>query len=220
MTGEMAFGDGHRGQAPAKRALLLAMYDITQAAAGNVPENTVLQPAGTPRNRYLLSSLPSTVRSQLERIISSRVLIAVGQKTESLEQGIGRAVETMWAHERLQTLCQSYDCDTLDQLPRDLVRAQPLPSRAVTTLDIERLALDVPGTHVRRARAWANVHPDFPCLDASGTVTLVIVPELPLGRPRPSRGLLASVQRYLDWRRIVTTQIKVVGPRYVEVRSD
>jgi len=46
----------------------------------------------------------------------------------------------------------------------------------------------------------------------------VIVPELPLGRPRPSEGLRELVRRYLDRRRIVTTRIEVVGPRYIALR--
>jgi predicted phage baseplate assembly protein len=74
---------------------------------------------------------------------------------------------------------------------------------------------------VRRARAWANLDPNFACFDAEGTVTVVIVPALPRGRPRPGRGLLRAVRRFLARRRIVGTRLLVVGPDYltVEVRA-
>ena len=72
-----------------------------------------------------------------------------------------------------------------------------------------------------RARAWANLDPDFACFEAEGTVTLVIVPALPKGRPVPSRGLIRRVRRFLERRRVIGTRLVVVGPDYltVEVRA-
>jgi predicted phage baseplate assembly protein len=90
--------------------------------------------------------------------------------------------------------------------------------RATTTLDFERLALDVPGTRVVRARAWADINPNRPGLKAPGTVTVVIVPELPRGRPAPSDDLRQAVHCYLDRRRIIGTRLVVVRPQYLEVK--
>ena len=59
--------------------------------------------------------------------------------------------------------------------------------------------------------------PSHPCLKAPGTVTVVIAPELPRGRPQPTTGLLAAVRRSLSPRRVVGTRLVVVGPGYVEV---
>jgi predicted phage baseplate assembly protein len=84
-------------------------------------------------------------------------------------------------------------------------------------LDYERLALEVPGTRVRRAMAWANLDPGYPGLAAAGTVTVVVVPSLPRGRPRPSAGLLRAVRRYLDRRRVLCTRLVVTGPEYLTV---
>jgi hypothetical protein len=216
-TGEIVFGDGERGRVPGAGVPLLVAYRATLAEEGNVSAATKMQPAETPSNELLLNLLPAGARAQLPRITTNWGAAAGGAAAEAVPHAIGRAVETLWAHERLQALCSRYTCQTLDQIPDKHVLAVTAPTRAVNTLDIERLALDVPGTQVRRARAWSNLHPGYPCQRAAGVVTVVVVPELPRQRPQPSQGLLGAVRCYLEWRRIVTTRIEVVGPSYVTV---
>jgi predicted phage baseplate assembly protein len=75
----------------------------------------------------------------------------------------------------------------------------------------------VPGTRVRRARAWAGVDPAHPGLLAPGTVTVVVVPAFPPDRPQPSDELLAELDRYLRRRKTVGTRLLVAGPDYVDV---
>jgi predicted phage baseplate assembly protein len=87
----------------------------------------------------------------------------------------------------------------------------------VNLLDLERIALSVPGTRIARAHAWASLHPDYPCLDAPGVITVVIVPEYPVDEPVPSPGLIDRVWRYLNRRRMVATTLEVTGPSYVQV---
>jgi hypothetical protein len=140
-----------------------------------------------------------------------------GTAQESLSHAIGRAAAMLWAHELLRTLCPTGACATLDQLDPAVVRASPVPTRATTTLDFERIAVSVPGTRVQRARAWANIDARYQGLDAPGAVTVIIVPELPVGTPVPSAGLLAVINRYLDRRRVLCTRLVVVGPTYVIV---
>lgn len=91
------------------------------------------------------------------------------------------------------------------------------PSRAVTLADCEALALETPGASIARAAALANQHPEFPCYSAPGFITVVIVPELPAGRPLPSQGLLSAVSAYLGRRHVIGTRIVVVGPEYLVV---
>ena len=129
----------------------------------------------------------------------------------------GCAVEAVYAHERLLEVCAEAKCQSLDQLDSRRARALRAPSRAVNLLDIERLALDVPGTRIARARAWASMHPAYPCLTAPGVITVVIVPDQPLAKPVPTAGLLAAVRRYLERPRMVTMRIEAVGPEYLEV---
>jgi predicted phage baseplate assembly protein len=94
-----------------------------------------------------------------------------------------------------------------------------VPSRAVTLKDCEVLAQQTPGTSIARAIALANYHPALPCYSAPGIVTVVIVPQLPMGRPVPSAGLLNAVSAYLARRHVIGTRIDVLGPDYLEVAA-
>ena len=217
-SGIVTFADGDRGRVPPTGALILATYHVSRAEQGNVASPAPLRAAATPQNDVLLAPLPAGARSQLARIAALLAPAAGGAAAEELAHAAGRAVEVLHAHERLLDLCTEARCRTLDDVVRQQVRSLRAPTRGVNLLDIERLALDVPGTHVARARAWASAHPDHPCLDAPGVVTVVIVPDLPRPRPEPSPGLLRTVKRYLARRRMICTRLEVVGPSYLEVR--
>jgi len=109
------------------------------------------------------------------------------------------------------------DEEAMDDAASRAFRLAENTPRAVTLADLESRAKDTPGTHVARVKAWANVHPAFPCFAAPGVVAVVILPKLPIDRPLPSRGLLRAVAAHLEKGRIVGTRIEVVGPTYVEV---
>jgi hypothetical protein len=119
---------------------------------------------------------------------SNPVPIAGGARAETLAHAIGRAIDDREA-----------------------------PRRAVTLADYETLARQTPGTRITRASARANVRPELGCVSAGGHVMVLIVPDSGAARPAPSRGLRASVTRYLSRRRIVGTRVEVIGPEYVEV---
>ena len=98
--------------------------------------------------------------------------------------------------------------------------------RAVLTkTDYETLALNTPGLRVARAKLLANFNPKFRGLKLPGEVTLIVEPQPPpraafpnATRTTPSKGFLASVKNYVESRRVVTTNINVIGPEYVEIR--
>lgn len=217
-AGQLNFGDGEKGRVPPTQALIFAAYHTTEAASGNVPAHTINRLAQTLDNEVALASLPAALRDQLSRITTNRATASGGAGLEVFPQTIGHAVETLRAHERLLELAATAKHETLDQVPAEQVRALVAPGRGVNLLDLERLALDVPGTRIARARAWANVHPAFPCLRAPGCVTVVIVPDSLVPAPEPSPGLLDAVKRYLERRRTLCTRLEVVGPRYLRVR--
>jgi hypothetical protein len=59
----------------------------------------------------------------------------------------------------------------------------------------------------------------------SGDVTVIVVPTPPpaasfsdAAPPKPSAGFLKTVETYLDRRRLVTTNLHVIGPDYVPVK--
>ena len=91
------------------------------------------------------------------------------------------------------------------------------PTTTVTLNDFASLALETPGVPVARAKALANHHPVLPCFDASGVITVIVVPNCPGPAPMPGEGFLRAVQDFLYPRRNVTTEIHVIAPTYVKV---
>lgn len=85
--------------------------------------------------------------------------------------------------------------------------------RAVTCDDFEALALEA-DERVARARCLARRHLLMdPEAERAGHISVIVV-------PRDEANLAAaseSVEIYLDARRLLTTQLHVVGPRYVNV---
>lgn len=216
-TGFLRFGDGEHGRVPEAGVQIFASYRTTRADAGNIPVSAAIGPADTLRNQVLLASLSALERSQLTNV--SLVSAATdGAKEEELTHTTGRAVEALHAHDRLLNLAVEEKSTTLDQITKEEVLALPAPSNAVNLLDLERLALNVPGTRVARAFACASLHPDYPCLQAAGIVTVVVMPAMRTPMPQPSEGLLCAVKSYLDRRRMVCTRLEVIGPSYVTVR--
>lgn len=107
--------------------------------------------------------------------------------------------------------------ETTDELIARATELMSTTTRAVTLEDYEELAKKTPGARLARAAARANLHPSFPCFQAPGIITLIILPDMPVARPMPSKGLLRLVAAYLHYRRIIGTRLEVVAPSYLEV---
>jgi hypothetical protein len=159
-TGELQFGDGVRGRVPPEGAVVVAAYESTSAAAGAVAADRRWSLPPVAMNHALAG--PAFVT--LAATVFTNPLSSDGAADEE-EIGVAaaRAAAALWSHERLVRLCPVGDCATLDQLEREHVLDLPAPARATTLLDFERIALEVPGTRVRRARAWAELDPRYPC---------------------------------------------------------
>jgi predicted phage baseplate assembly protein len=103
---------------------------------------------------------------------------------------------------------------------RQTVRAR---CRAVSVDDFEYFAKQA--GDIARAKALPLFHPQFPTVRVPGAITVVVVPnskrtpDVPY-RPTPSEGLLRTVCAYLQARRLLTTEVYVMGPRYQELSVD
>jgi Baseplate J-like protein len=216
-SGLITCGDGEHGQVfPQSNAIVVTGFS-TLADGGNIAAQQVSSVAATPLNSVLLGSLSLADQSALQEFISNPVPAAGGLPAAPITELEGDAAEVIGAHERILDLAESQQQTTLDQIPKSLVLALPAPSQAVNLLDTERIALDVPGTVVARARAWADTDPALPGIHATGVVTVVILPAMPVAEPEPSAGLLAAVKQYLDRRRIICTRIETAAPTYVVI---
>ncbi len=105
--------------------------------------------------------------------------------------------------------------ETLDAARERAPVALKSRDRAVTADDFAMLAKQA--GPIRRAHTMAMAHPQFPGIDVPGVVTVLIVPDAPGSAPMPSQALAQTVCAHLDQRRLVTTELYVVGPTYVGV---
>jgi len=90
-----------------------------------------------------------------------------------------------------------------------------VPYRAVTAEDYKIIAQSTPGLRVARAHAVA--------FHEENLVKVTVVPESPestLDPPDPSREFVDAVCRHLDMHRLITTNLSVVKPEYVQVSVD
>lgn len=101
----------------------------------------------------------------------------------------------------------------LDRIPGELRRRD----RAVTRDDFRELALMTPGADIGRAECLPLYHPEWPKADSAGVVSVFIWPREDADNPAaplPNQNQLRSVCLWLDARRLVTTEVYVLPPKY------
>lgn len=104
----------------------------------------------------------------------------------------------------------------LERIPSELRRR----NRAVTRSDFKELALQAPGADLARSEVLPRYHPALPQLESAGVVSVVVWPKEDKHNPNaplPNKNQLRSVCQYLDARRLVTTEMYVLPPKYVPI---
>jgi predicted phage baseplate assembly protein len=91
-------------------------------------------------------------------------------------------------------------------------------NRAITAEDFATLAAQAGG--VAKATAIDLAHPDHPGVQVPGAVTVVIVPDTEDMPPQPSSDQIRAVCRYLNERRLLTTEVYVKGPEYQAIKVE
>jgi predicted phage baseplate assembly protein len=105
--------------------------------------------------------------------------------------------------------------ETIDEAKKRAPQTLKSRERAVTNEDFEELA--VRSTNIARAKALPLHHPRFPGVEVPGVVTVIVVPDIDDPAPTPSESTLNAVCVYLNARRLLTTEVFVIGPTYREV---
>jgi len=108
------------------------------------------------------------------------------------------------------------EAETLEQAIHRVRKDMKKSYRAVTSEDYEYLAKNTPGIKVARAKAIPRYH-KIRYREIPGIVTVVVVPYSPYTEPMPSPGFLETVYKHLDKHRLLTTELFVIPPQYVEI---
>lgn len=109
-----------------------------------------------------------------------------------------------------------------EQALSDFIRNAPghlrSGGRAVTARDFQVRAMAIDG--VMKARAVGGRHPDYRDVEVPGAVTVFVIADSDRMPPTPSAELIRSVCRTLDEVRLITTEIYVSAPQFLEVRIE
>lgn len=104
----------------------------------------------------------------------------------------------------------------LDRIPGEIRRR----NRAVTAGDFKELALLAPGANLGRSEVLPRYHPQLPELESAGVVSVVVWPKQDKQNPNapmPDENQIRDVCHWLDARRLVTTELYVLPPKYVSI---
>lgn len=92
--------------------------------------------------------------------------------------------------------------------------------RLVSQKDFKEIAERAPGIEIGRIEVLALLNPDIPDVDSPGNVTLIVIPAHDIRRPdapHPDSLFLDTLCKYLEPRRLITTELHVQGPLYVDI---
>ncbi|MFL6774109.1 MAG: hypothetical protein ACJ8ET_09795 [Sphingomicrobium sp.] len=115
------------------------------------------------------------------------------------------------------------EAETLADGERQVARFLTHRDRLVSTEDFEAIAWRTPGLAIGRIDVLPAAHPDVAPIEpgtAPGAVTLMAIPATDAAHPnapRADRPFLNALCRYLEPRRLVTTELVISGPDYVGI---
>ena len=112
------------------------------------------------------------------------------------------------------------DAETVDQAEQRIPSYLQNRDRLIAATDYHDIALQTPGANLARIEVLPLYHPDLPDVLSQGVVTLLAIPQydpIQPDAPQPDQLVLDTICTYLDPRRIITTELHVLGPTYVPI---
>jgi predicted phage baseplate assembly protein len=113
------------------------------------------------------------------------------------------------------------ETETVDQARRRVPMILRHQNRAVTADDFRELTAQTPGVSVGRVEVLPLFRPGHPeTQQYPGVVTVLVIPAEDARHPRaplPDRGFREQVCTWLDRHRLITTELYVIAPRYVQI---
>ncbi len=109
------------------------------------------------------------------------------------------------------------DAESLAQAEARMPSVVRHRNRLVTLADYREIVENAPGVNLGRVEVLPIVHPRQPLQDSHGVVTLMVIPaQDPLhpDAPQPDNVFLKTLCSYLEPRRVLTTELHIIGPQY------
>lgn len=109
------------------------------------------------------------------------------------------------------------EAETVAEAERNIPATLRTRERLVSVTDTLEIARRTPGVDLGRIEVLPTLHPSLPTQTSEGVVTVVVLPRrdpVHPDAPRPDRLFLETVCRHLEPRRVLTTELHVIGPRY------
>jgi hypothetical protein len=170
-----------------------AYTDLLEEALGLIP---LYAPEWTNHN----ASDPGITLIELFAYLTDILLYRLNRVTEA----------QVWGFLRLLNAPQWQAPGLLDEAIQQTVERLRQPQRAVTSHDFVEMAKQAAPGSVIRVHCVLRRNLEAGYAVRPGHVSVIVMPD--------NQQLLATVQGYLDERRLLTTRVHVVGPRYVQVR--
>jgi hypothetical protein len=153
----------------------------------------------------------ATIRAAYDYALGASGNVSAGQITTaaSLPEGfkVSNPVDT-WG---------GADAEPVAEGEKQIARYLQHRDRLVSADDFRTIVLRAPGVSIGRVDVLPAYHPDFGGAEMPGAVTLMLVPlydPLQPDAPLPRQPFLDAICRYLDPRRLVTTEVVLRGPDY------
>ena len=106
-----------------------------------------------------------------------------------------------------------YARETMNSAQARAFEAVTSVDKAVTLEDVERSRWPRRGFRSRARTRWRAGSRSCRVIPRPGSITLVVIPPCPLPAPLPSQALLDAVARYVELRRLVTSEIRTWSRR-------
>ena len=173
--------------------------------AGEIRFGTGLNGARPPRG--------AIIQARYDHGGGTRGMVGIGEvKTGNLPSGV-RVVNPVptWG---------GVDGETVAEAERRIPQFIANRDRLVTLGDFETITQATPGVDVARVKILPTLTPEAPDLAAPGAVTIIVIPandpRNPLA-PEPDLLFLRAVCAHVAPRRLITTELHVRGPDYVDI---
>ena len=112
------------------------------------------------------------------------------------------------------------EAETTEEAEHNIPSTLRHRERLVSVDDTLEITWRTPGVDLGRVEVRPTLHPQLPNQVSEGVVTVIVIPKrdpVHPDAPRPDRLFLETVCRYLEPRRVLTTELHVVGPEYKQI---